>query len=122
MTAPETLPPELAELGELLREDPPRPDPGWASGLDARARAGFPKPARRSSWSRLKPLRPMLLPAMGVATTVLVVVALASVDLSSDESAGGGGSGGGGASSAQTEQAEPASGGAGGSGGSELRS
>ena len=30
MTAPDTLPPELAELGELLREDPPRPDPAWA--------------------------------------------------------------------------------------------
>ncbi len=28
MTAPDTLPPELAELGELLREDPPAPRPG----------------------------------------------------------------------------------------------
>ena len=28
MTGPDTvLPPELAELGELLQEDPPRPDP-----------------------------------------------------------------------------------------------
>ena len=120
MTAPETLPPELAELGELLREDPPRPDPGWASALDARARAGFPKPARRSPFAGLKRLRPMLLPAMGVATTVLVVVALASTDLSDDESASGGGSGGSG-SSGQTEAADPAAGG-GASGGAELRS
>ena len=122
MTAPDTLPPELAELGELLREDPPRPDRAWASGLDARVHAGFPKPARRSPFARLKGLRPMLLPAMGVATTVLVVVALASVDLSSDQSEGGGGSGGG-ASTAQTSEPQPASGDAErASGGTELRS
>jgi hypothetical protein len=122
MTAPDTLPPELAELGELLREDPPRPDRGWASGLDARAAAGFPRPSRPSPWARLKGLRPVLLPAMGVATALLVVVALASMDLSSDEGQGGGG----GASMAQTEQSEPApSGGAGeasSGGGGELRS
>ena len=56
MTAPDTLPPELAELGELLREDPPRPDPAWARELDARAAAGFPRPPRRSPWAR--PARP----------------------------------------------------------------
>ena len=54
MTAPDTLPPELAELGELLREDPPRPDPAWARELDARAAAGFPRPPRRSPWAVLK--------------------------------------------------------------------
>jgi hypothetical protein len=47
MTAPDTLPPELAELGELLREAPPRPDPAWARSLDARAAAGFPRPPPR---------------------------------------------------------------------------
>ena len=46
MTAPDTLPPELDELGELLREDPPRPDSAWARELDARAAAGFPRPPR----------------------------------------------------------------------------
>ena len=51
MTAPDTLPPELAELGELLREDPPRPDAKWARDLDARAAAGFPRPPRRSPWA-----------------------------------------------------------------------
>ena len=48
MTAPDTLPRELAELGELLREDPPRPDPAWARELDDRAAAGFPRPPRRT--------------------------------------------------------------------------
>ena len=46
MTAPDTLPPELEELGALLREDPPRPDPTWARELDARAAAGFARPPR----------------------------------------------------------------------------
>ena len=58
MTAPDTLPPELAELGELLREDPPRPDPAWARKLDARAAAGFPRPPRRSPWAILKAAPP----------------------------------------------------------------
>ena len=107
MTAPETLPPELAELGELLREDPPRPDPGWASGLDDRARAGFPRPARRSSWSRFKPRLRVAMPALGIACMLLLVVVVASQQRGEEFSSGGGG-GGGGASSAQTEAAEPA--------------
>ena len=53
MNAPDTLPRELAELGELLREDPPRPDLAWAEALDKRAAAGFPRPPRRSLRSRL---------------------------------------------------------------------
>ena len=44
MTAPDTLPPELAELGELLREEPPRPDPAWARRLDSRGGAPPPPP------------------------------------------------------------------------------
>ena len=116
MTAPETLPPELAELGELLREDPPRPDPGWASGLDARARAGFPKPARRSPWSRFKPRLRVAMPALGIACTLLLVVVVASQQGGTEFTSGGGG-----ASSAQTEAAEPAAGG-GASGGTEPRS
>jgi hypothetical protein len=95
MTAPDTLPPDLAELGELLREDPPRPDPGWARELDARAAAGFPRPPRRSPWARLKPQRRVLLPAMGFAASAALVVGIASVDLgtSADDAASGGGAG-----------------------------
>ena len=106
MTAPDTLPPELEELGSLLREDPPRPDPQWARELDRRAAAGFPRPSRRSPWSRLKLPRAVLLPAMGVACTVLLVVGLASVDLGSEDdmgSSGGGGASGGDASISSRE-------------------
>jgi hypothetical protein len=106
MTAPDTLPPELQELGELLREDPPRPDPGWARELDRRAAAGFPRPPRKSPWLRL---RPFLLPSLGFATTVLLVVGIASLDVSSDDEAGGGG--GSGATAVQSEpEADQASG------------
>src|SRR5688500_14195184 len=98
MTAPDTLPPELAELGELLREAPPRPDRGWASGLDARMRAGFPKPARRSPWELLKPYRRALVPVVSFACVALLVVGLPLMGVSSDDSgSGGGGAAGGGA-------------------------
>jgi hypothetical protein len=112
MTAPDTLPPELQELGELLREDPPRPDPGWARELDRRAAAGFPRPPRKSPWARL---RPFLMPSLGFAATVLLVVGIASVDMSSDDE---GGSGGGSATSAE-HAADPSGGSSGGS--EELR-
>jgi hypothetical protein len=88
MTAPDTLPPELQELGELLREDPPRPDPAWARELDDRAAAGFPRPPRRSPWRRA---RPFLLPSLGFAATLLLVVGIASIDTGGDESGSGGG-------------------------------
>ena len=94
MTAPDTLPPELAELGELLREDPPRPDAKWARELDSRAAAGFPRPPRRSPWAVLKPARRFLVPVVSFACVALLVVGLSTADLSSDDS-GGSGSGGG---------------------------
>jgi hypothetical protein len=93
MTAPDTLPPELAELGELLREDPPRPEAAWARRLDSRAAAGFPRPPRRSPWAVLKAHRRALVPVVSFACVALLVVGLASMDLSSDDM-GGGGSGG----------------------------
>jgi hypothetical protein len=96
MTAPDTLPPELQELGDLLLEDPPRPDPGWARELDARAAAGFPRPPRRSPW---RAFRPFLLPSLGFAATVLLVVGIASMDMGSDQSGDSASSSGGGASS-----------------------
>jgi len=94
MTAPDTLPPELAELGELLREDPPRPDPAWARRLDTRAAAGFPRPPRRSPWTVLKPHRRALIGAVSFACVALLVVGLSTVNLPSDDS-GSSGSGGG---------------------------
>ena len=108
MTAPDTLPPELAELGELLREDPPRPDPVWACELDARAAAGFPQPPRPSRRARPAPLRRALLPALGFACVALLVVGVASVNLGGQDDSGSGG----GASSAGSEGGG-ASGGAG---------
>src|SRR3954471_23257995 len=99
MSAPDTLPPELAELGELLRDDPPRPDPAWARALDDRAAAGFPRLPRRSWWARLGPPRRALLPAMGFACVLLLVAGIAVLAPSGDNgssssspsSAGGGG-------------------------------
>ena len=94
MTAPDTLPPELAELGELLREDPPRPDPAWARTLDARAAAGFRRPPRRSPWTVLKTHRRALIPALSFACVALLVAGLSTVDLSSDEDSGSSSGGG----------------------------
>ena len=93
MTAPDTLPPELAELGALLREEPPRPDPQWASRLDQRAAAGFPRPPRRRRLQGFK-LRRALVPAVSFACVALLVVGLSTADLGSDDAgSGGGGSG-----------------------------
>src|SRR6186997_422685 len=106
MTTPDTLQPELAELGELLREEPPRPDPAWARSLDARAAAGFRRPPRRSPWAVLKAHRRALIPVVSFACVALLVVGLSTADLSSEGSGGGGGSSSG-----------ASAGGAGGSGG-----
>jgi hypothetical protein len=99
MTAPDILPPELAELGTLLREDPPRPDARWARELDARAAAGFPRPPRRSPWAVLIAHRRALVPVVSFACVALLVVALSTADLSTDDAGGGGGAGGGGMAS-----------------------
>ena len=106
MTAPDTLPPELAELGELLREDPPRPDAAWARELDSRAAAGFPRPPRRSPWAVLKPARRFLVPAVSFACVALLVVGPSPSlrPTSSDDSGrGGGGSSAGGGSMGSAE-------------------
>ena len=95
MTAPDTLPPELAELGELLREEPPRPDPAWSRSLDSRAAAGFPRPPRRSPWAVLTAHRQVLIPVVSFACVALLVVGLSTADLSSDDSGGSGSAGGG---------------------------
>jgi Domain of unknown function (DUF4349) len=111
MTAPDTLPRELAELGELLREEPPRPDPAWARGLDARAAAGFQRPPRRSLRSRL-PRFGVLMPALGVAASLLVVLIVVGLNGGGDRNVSPSTSGsssvessGGGASSGAAESA-----------------
>src|SRR5688572_29688061 len=106
MTAPDTLPPELAELGELLREDRPRPDPAWARELDTRAAAGFPRPPRRSPWAVLKTHRRALVPVVSFACVALLVVGLSSLNLSTDDS----GSSGGGGGSFTAEEGDPSGG------------
>src|SRR3954468_6726694 len=110
MTAPDTLPPELAELGELLREDPPRPDPAWARRLDARAAGGFLRPPRRSPWTVLKGHRRALVPVVSFACVALLVAGLYTVNLSSDDTAGSGAGGGSsaGSTSAGAESADSA--------------
>jgi hypothetical protein len=103
MTTPDTLPPDLAELGELLRENPPRPSQAWAHRLDARAAAGFP-PAPRAARRRRGLLRPgALLPALGFAASLVLVVGIVTlaanrgpgtdVPVSSDAGGGGASSG-----------------------------
>jgi len=122
MTAPDTLPRELAELGELLREDPPRPDPGWARRLDERAAAGFPEPPRavRRARSVRRWRFPALRPALGSAALVIVVAGAigyaSTLDMSSDDSGGssGGGASGGGAEPALRDSAGEESSGSGG--------
>jgi hypothetical protein len=110
MTAPDTLPPDLAELGELLREDPPRPDAAWARRLDSRAAAGFPRPPRRSPWAILRTHRRALVPAVSFACVALLVVGISSMNLSSSDDAGS--SGGGAASSDEGASSGSAGGGA----------
>jgi hypothetical protein len=119
MTAPDTLPPELAELGELLREEPPRPDPAWARRLDSRAAAGFPRPPRRSPWAILKAHRRALVPAVSFACVALLVVGIASLNVSSDDEAGGGGGGGGEFLSGEGAGRDSAGGGSGSAGSAE---
>ena len=104
MTAPDTLPPELEELGQLLREDPPRPDPRWARDLDTRAAAGFPRPPRRSWFSRFGPV---LLPAMGAVSVLAILVLVAVNAPGPDGSSSGGSSSAGGGSAASSGQTAP---------------
>jgi hypothetical protein len=93
MTAPDTLPRELAELGELLRDDPPRPDPVWAEKLDQRAAAGFPRPPRRRRRLRM-PAFLVLGPAAAVvaAAVIALVIVLPGAHDSVDSSGAGGSS------------------------------
>jgi hypothetical protein len=116
------VPPDLTELGELalaLREDRPRPDPGFGRSLDAKVERGFEDsgPRRRASgrrwWSAL-----LSAPALGTATAVLLVVAIVVAVPGGDDAEQGGegggvemsqsAEGGGGATAAGPTAAEPA--------------
>ncbi len=68
------------ELGAALHELRPTPTPEFATELDQRAAAGFPRPPRGSSplarlraWLRERKPRQLLLPAGGVALTAVAV-------------------------------------------------
>src|SRR5919109_2127883 len=70
-TAPDRATRELQELGLLLREDAPEPEPAFAARLGARVRAGFPR--RR----RLPQLRRPPTPVLAGAGAVLLAGAVA---------------------------------------------
>ena len=64
--------PDLLE--EILVETRPVPDPAWAAELDERVERDFERAPRASSWRRR--LRPSLLPALGLATSAVLVVGI----------------------------------------------
>ncbi len=73
--------PDLAELETLVRDTRdlrPSPSAEFAARLDDRAAAGFPRPGggRTPLSERLPPSRRMLLPAMGAAASVVLVVGI----------------------------------------------
>jgi Domain of unknown function (DUF4349) len=77
--AGEPVDPDLLELEALVRDARdirPAPSAEFAARLDDRAAAGFPAPdgGRTPLSERLRPSRRMLLPAMGAAASVVLLV------------------------------------------------
>ena len=100
--AREPVDPDLAELEALVRDARdvrPEPSAEFAARLDERVAAGFPRAAGRGTplVERLRPSRRMLLPALGAAASIVLVVGIGAAVLD----------GGGGAS--QVNQASPLS-------------
>jgi hypothetical protein len=100
--AGEPVDPDLAELEALVRDARdvrPEPSAEFAARLDERVAAGFPRAAGRRTplVERLRPSRRMLLPALGAAASIVLVVGIGAAVLD----------GGGGAS--QVNQASPLS-------------
>jgi hypothetical protein len=71
---------DLAELALLLRDERPEADPGWASRLDERAAAGFPRGGGRGGLRPSRRTGGWLAPAGALATLLLVVVVVAVVN------------------------------------------
>lgn len=106
------MPTDLREFDDLiaaLRDERPQIDPGFASELDQRAAAGFPKPGRR--FRVPFPKLPLMVGAPAAAFSVLIAVVVAAALL------GGGATeedmGAGGGSVAAVEETEVAQDGAG---------
>jgi len=80
---------ELAELALLLRDDRPEPSLTWATHLDRRVEAGFPrKPRKQWIWVR------KALPAVAVAAILVPIISLAALtDPSTDDDGGSSGAG-----------------------------
>jgi hypothetical protein len=68
---------ELADLALLLRDERPGPDPGWASRLDERAAAGFPRGGGGDGKRPTRRAGGWMAPAGALATLLLVVVVVA---------------------------------------------
>src|SRR5215218_6307843 len=93
VTSDDPVPRELQELALALRADAPKPAAAFAQHMDERVRAGFSQDRRRRM-----PSLPSgrLLPALGVATMLLVaivVVTFTAGDPNRDNGFEGGGSG-----------------------------
>jgi hypothetical protein len=72
--AGDPAPSELGALALLVRDERPRPEPGFAAALDGRAAAGFPRERGRR---RARAPRLALRPALAIATSLLLAVAVA---------------------------------------------
>src|SRR5947208_1815075 len=69
------LDPEVAALARRVHAERPRPAAAWAAALDERVRSGFPVAGR--GWRpRLSISRRTLLPAVGLAASAAVAVAV----------------------------------------------
>lgn len=83
----------LADLALLLRDDRPGPTQEFTQRLDRRARIGFPdegKPRTRVHARRRWRWHGWMTPALGIAATAVVFVAIVSALPSGDDSDGGG--------------------------------
>ena len=117
---------DLAELGALLREERPEPDPTFARALDDRVRRGFPRraqgravpaphgAARLRAWLSGALRSPVALGSAATIVLVAVVVGISQLPSSSDDNGSG--------SAVNSERSAPAPGDAGASAGSQKDS